>query len=285
MSSRSAIEDLEEFDLEVVIAAILGLLIGSFLNVVILRLPQNESIVYPASHCPKCKEPLKWWHNVPVLSWVFLQGKCYFCKEPISWQYPAIEIATAALFAIIFYKEELTFQAFIIAALFSSLLALSIIDLRFKAVPDSLNLFAATIALFASSDYLQNLQNAAIVAGALAMLRFYVSYYVSKKDQIHLQKQIKSAPWLKSYYPKYIMIEAMGEGDIIVGFAMGALLGLEKTLIAIFLAALTALPASVYLRIAKSDTQLPFIPFLAIGAFLSYLFGAQIVEWMHANYL
>ncbi len=271
--------------MEVVVGFILGLLIGSFLNVVILRLPQNESIIYPASHCPKCKEKLKWWHNIPVLSWILLQGRCYYCKEPISWQYPAIEIATATLFAIIFYKEGLTFQAFVIAALFSSFLALSVIDLYYKAVPDSLNLFAATIALFASSDYLQNLQNAAIVAGALAMLRFYVSYYVSKKEQIYLQKQIKSAPWLKSYYPKYIMIEAMGEGDIIVGFAMGALLGLEKTLIAIFLAALIALPASVYLRIAKSDTQLPFIPFLAIGTFLSYLFGAEIMEWLHANYL
>ena len=283
MSLKSAIEDLEGFDLIVAFGFILGLLIGSFLNVVILRLPQNESIIYPASHCPKCKEKLKWWHNIPLLSWILLQGRCYYCKEPISWQYPAIEIATATLFAIIFYKEGLTFQAFVIAALFSSFLALSVIDLYYKAVPDSLNLFAALLALLSSDDYLQNLQNATIVAGALAMLRFIVSYYVSKKEQMHLNKKLQKAPWLRAYYPKFIMIEAMGEGDIIVGFAMGGVLGLKKTLLALFLAALIALPASLYNRIYRGDAQLPFIPFLALGTFLSYLFGSTILEWFHAN--
>lgn len=250
---------------------------------VILRLPQNESIVYPASHCPKCKEPLKWWHNIPLLSWIVLRGRCYYCKEPISVQYPLVELTTALLFAIVFYKEDFTLQAFVIAALFSLLLALSIIDLYYKAVPDSLNLLAALLALFSSNDYLQNLQNATIVAGALAMLRFFVSYYVSKKEQLRLNKELKKAPWLKAYYPKFIMIEAMGEGDIIVGFVMGGLLGLKRAILALFLAALIALPASIYNRIYRSDAQLPFIPFLALGAFFSYLFGSTILEWINAN--
>ncbi len=257
---------------------VLGAVIGSFLNVVILRLPEGQSVAYPGSHCPKCGEKLRWWHNIPILSWLFLRGRCAYCDTPISWQYPVVELLSGLIFVAVFWKEP-TVYGLITALVFCLLLALSIIDLRYKAVPDSLNLITALLALWSSPDILDNLKNALIVAGAFSMLRFLVGYYVSKKEDIHLKKMIKLAPWLKDFYPKYVMIEAMGEGDIIVGFAMGAILGLKLTLVAIFLAAMFALPASFYNRV-KGDAELPFIPFLALGAFIALFFGQKILEYL-----
>ncbi len=254
-----------------------GLVFGSFLNVVIVRLPLGQNIAYPGSHCPKCSQKLRWWHNIPLLSWLLLGGKCAYCKAPISIQYPLVELGTGLLFVGIFFLRP-DIYGLITAIVFSLLLALSLIDLRYKAVPDSLNLTAAFLAIFSSPNILANLENGLLVAGALVMLRFLVSYYVSKKEQMRLQKRIKKAPWLIHFYPRFVMIEAMGEGDIIVGFAMGALLGLQKSLVAIFLAALFALPASIYIRWRKGEAELPFIPFLVLGMLVAYIIGDRIWE-------
>ncbi len=264
------------------LAGIFGLLFGSFLNVVILRLPQGQSIVYPASHCPKCKNPLKWWHNIPVISWLLLGGRCAYCKEPISIQYPLVELLTGIIFATVFALHGLSLYSAAAAFVFSLLLALSLIDLKYKAVPDSINLLAALLALWSSPNILKNLQNALLVAGGLSMLRFFVSYYVSKKEEYYVRKRLKETPWLADFYPKYIMIEAMGEGDIIVGFTMGAMVGIKLSFVALFLAALIALPVSLYNRWSKRELELPFIPFLAIGLYLTYLFGDKILEWIDA---
>ena len=160
---------------------------------------------------------------------------------------------------------------------FALLLALSLIDLRYKAVPDSINLLALTLAIFATKDYFESFKNALLMAGGFALLRFYVSYYVSKKEELHLKRQLKRAPWLASYYPPYVMIEAMGEGDIMVAATMGAVLGIKLSLIAIFLAALFALPASLINRTLKNDKELPFIPFLALGMYVAFIFQKELL--------
>ena len=98
-----------------------GLCIGSFLNVVILRTLSEESIVFPASKCPKCQTPLKWWHNIPVISYICLKGKCAFCKEPISIQYPIIELITGIVYTLLFMKFGVSFDT-LFAWIFSALL-------------------------------------------------------------------------------------------------------------------------------------------------------------------
>ena len=138
------------------VVTLFGLLFGSFLNVLILRIPKEESIVFPGSHCPKCNNKLKWWHNIPVLSWVLLGGKCHFCKEKISVQYPLVEVATALIFAVVYWKLQNVPYAIIAGLVFALLLGFSVIDFRYKAVPDSLNLSALTLAIFASSDIVGN---------------------------------------------------------------------------------------------------------------------------------
>ena len=268
--------------LEVTLAALFGLLIGSFLNVLIIRLPEGKSIVFPPSHCTKCNQNLKWYHNIPLISWLLLRGRCAYCKEPISVQYPIIELLSALIFGAVAFKEGITIYSIDKAIIFDLLLALSLIDLRYKAVPDSINLLAAILALWSTPNLLENLKNALLMAGGFTMLRFFVSYYVSKKMEIQIKKEVKKAPWLTVFYPRHIMIEAMGEGDIIVAFTMGALLGIQGSMIAIFIAAILALPASIIWKIYKKEQELPFVPFLAAGTFFVYLFDERLTTLVQA---
>ncbi len=262
--------------------AILGASIGSFLNVLIYRTPRDLNIAYPSSHCPHCNNNLKWYHNIPIFSWIFLQGKCAYCKEKISLRYPVVELLSALIFLLIFLKNGVNPYSFLLSLTFALLLALSLIDFEYKAVPDSINLSALTLSFFTSSNIVQNLINALLLAGAFSLLRFYVSYYVSLKEEFHLKRRLKSAPWLKSYFPQPVMIEAMGEGDIIVAATIGAVLGVKLSVIAIFLSAFLAIPASVFLRVSKKEAELPYIPFLAMAFFTVYLFDEKfntLLEW------
>ena len=241
--------------MEGVLVTLFGLCIGSFLNVAIIRLPKNESINLPASHCPTCLHPLAWYHNVPLFSWIFLRGKCAFCRSHISFQYPLVELSSAFLYAFIYFHLANTLQALLIASVFALLLALSIIDLRYKAVPDALSL-PALILSFCTGDPLVSLQNGLLFMGAFAFLRFFVSALAKK--------------------------EVMGEADIIIAGIIGALLGIKLGLAAIYISAVIAL--IVFMIIRKKGYELAFIPFLASGLSLTWLFETQILHIMELIY-
>ncbi len=238
-----------------VFSAIIGLAVGSFLNVLILRIPKNESVSFPPSHCPKCKKRLKWWHNIPIISYILLGGKCYFCKTKISIQYPFVELSTSFIYALTFLKSGNFIQTLILSSVFALLLALSLIDFKYKAVPDTLNLSALTISIF-SGSIITSITNALLFAGGFILLRFYVSYFAKK--------------------------EALGEADIMIAATIGAILGVKLGLFAIFLSAVIALP--VFLIAGKRDMQLPFIPFLALALYITYLFNTQalhLLDWLY----
>lgn len=241
--------------MEGVLVTLFGLCIGSFLNVAIIRLPKNESINLPASHCPTCLHPLAWYHNVPLFSWIFLRGKCAFCKSHISFQYPLVELSSAFLYAFIYFHLANTLQALLIASVFALLLALSIIDLRYKAVPDALSLPALVLA-FCTGDPLVSLQNGLLFMGAFAFLRFFVSALAKK--------------------------EVMGEADIIIAGIIGALLGIKLGLAAIYISAVIAL--IIFMIIRKKGYELAFIPFLALGLLLTWLFETPILHIMELIY-
>jgi leader peptidase (prepilin peptidase)/N-methyltransferase len=243
-------EDMEVYNL--IVAIIFGILIGSFLNVVILRIPKNESIIFPASHCPTCKTPLKWWHNIPIISYIFLKGKCAFCKEKISIQYPLVELASGIIVGIVYYKNGFDIYSVMLMASFLSLLVSSIVDLKYKAITYVMNVLPVTFAIFSSENILENLTNALLLAGGAIFIRDYVSAFINK--------------------------EAMGDGDILVFATMGAILGIKLSLVAIFLGAVFAIFPSIYNRIAKKDLELPFIPFLSLGLFIVWLFENQFLE-------
>ena len=229
----------------VIFIFIFGIIIGSFLNVVIYRIPKGESIVFPASKCQSCKTPLKWYHNIPIFSWLFLRGKCAFCSEKISAQYPLIELATGIIAVLLFNKLGLVWYLPIVFAVFVLLLALVMIDFKYMAIPDNLNLLALALAII-NPWTIESIQNALMAAGGLALLRYYLSFFLNK--------------------------EAMGEGDIIVAGTMGALLGFPYFFYALFIAAILAMIPSLLAR----DKAVPFVPFLAMGTFIVYIFDTQV---------
>lgn len=241
--------------IEIILFGIIGLCVGSFLNVVIIRVPKGESISLPASHCVTCKHPLKWYHNIPLFSWIFLGGKCGFCKAKISIQYPIIEILTAFIFVSTALQTDTIFIAFIVSTLFTMLLALSVIDFKYKAVPDCISIPALFVALFVD-DFLISLNDALLLAGGFALLRMIISWAIKK--------------------------EALGEADIIIAGIIGATVGVELGLAAIYISALIALP--VFLIVSKKGFELPFIPFLAFGLYVTWVFSPQVHQVLDMIY-
>ncbi len=239
-----------------VVVFLIGLAVGSFLNVVIYRIPRGENIAFPASHCPKCGHNLKWYHNIPLFSWLFLGGKCAFCKEPISKRYPLVEFINALIWLVVYLKVGFNIEALFIAMTFSALLALSAIDFEYFAVPDSVNFFALATALLASISksfmngdwhYAINAFIAsAVTAGGLWLLAKIISL-ISKK-------------------------EAMGGADVIVAGTMGAMLGLSHFFVAIFLSSILAIIPSLKAK----DTMVPFVPFLALATFIVFLYDKDV---------
>lgn len=248
--------------MEWLLVFLLGTMIGSFLNVVILRTPRDESVSFPASHCMSCNTPLRAWHNVPILSWLFLRGKCAFCGAKISAQYPMIEALSGLLFVLTALKLGITVQAFGIAMVFAFLLALSVIDFRYKMVPDSLNLSALTFAVLSVAtmgEFVTHFTNALLLAGGFSLLRFYLSYAIKK--------------------------EAMGEADIMIAATMGAVLGIKLALVAVFFSAVLALPALLLTRTEDEESQqLPFIPFLAMATWIVLMFDTQVSVYLETIY-
>lgn len=235
----------ETFMIEVLLAVfIFGTLIGSFLNVVIYRIPNGESIVFPSSKCPSCQTSLKWYHNIPIFSWLFLRGKCGFCKTPISKQYPIVELLTGILFALLYVKLGLVWYLPFVSASFAALLALVMIDFKYMAVPDNVN-FAALLFALIQPNFLDAMMYGAIAAAGLYLIGLFSSLIARR--------------------------EAMGGADVIVAGTMGALLGFPNFFMALFLSAILAMiPAMIW-----RDKGVPFVPFLALATFIVYLYDTQ----------
>jgi len=242
---------------------LLGLIFGSFANVLIHRTPNDESIVLPGSYCPKCKNTIPFYHNIPIVSFLLLKGRCSVCGEKISLVYPSVELLGGVIFLAIYLKSGIGFHFLFVSFAFLLLMSMSVIDLRTKTAPDSLNLlafcFALSSAFFGSSSFFETpitpflffsrVQDAFTMAGFLLFLKFFVEYALKK--------------------------EALGEADIIVAGTLGALLGFKFAVWALFFAALISLVPSILLR-NKGEEQIPFIPFMALGAFIVYCFGKNM---------
>lgn len=247
----------------VIVSAIVGLAVGSFLNVVILRLPKDESLVVPASHCTSCGAELKWYHNIPLLSWLFLRGKCAYCHAPISWQYPAVELATAAIWGANVAAYGPTGQAARAIVLLTLLLAIAVTDAKFYIIPDELSLGGAVVGV--------------ALAGALQVW--------SPPVAIGLQEAVIGAVvgsgvlWVVAVAGTWAFKkDAMGGGDIKMLAMIGAFLGWKGALLTIFLGALAG--TVIFVPIAyKTDRLVPFGLFLALGAALTFYLGDPLLAW------
>ena len=245
------------------LAGLVGLMIGSFLNVCTLRWPEDESVVFPGSHCPKCGEPIRWYDNVPVLGYVLLRGRCRACREPISLQYPLVELATGLVWAGMFSYAGLSFEALRGTLLLTILFGIALTDARFYIIPDQFSLGGLVLGLGLAFlpggiDAPDALIGAIVGFGLLGSVAV-VGKWMLKKD-------------------------AMGLGDIKMMAMVGAFLGWAGVLLTVFLGAL--LGAVIFGPISyKTKKLVPFGIFLAAAAAITYGFGSEIIDWYLTNIL
>lgn len=243
---------------------IFGAVIGSFLNVLILRLPLNKSVIYPRSSCPSCNHIIAWYYNIPLLSYIFLRAKCAYCKTRISFIYFIVELVSAILTLALFLKLGLSIEFIYMSLLVYIAITLSFIDFKYKAVPDYLLLIILVISFFATSyTLLESFKNAFLFSGAFVLLNFVITFYIQNiKAKILKDEDLKTQ-------------EALGEGDIPIIATIAVILGVKGGLIAIFLAAIFAIIPSIYSNLVKKDIQTPFIPYLILGMLSVYFLDLE----------
>jgi len=251
---------------------IIGAIIGSFLNAVIYRLPRHESLLFPASHCPQCGEKIDWFDNIPIFSFFILGRKCRHCKLPIPVRYPIVEILSAVLFVIIYHVYGFSYEFLLYVTLSALLLTATFTDLEKGKIPNTVILTGA-IAGFCMSlifwpacvppswtGWPLNFTNSliAFLAGGGIMLFWAVTGKLLFKK------------------------ESIGAGDIKLVAMTGIFLGLQNTMLALFLSFLAATLIGIFmivLKKARMDSRIPFAPFLASGAMVSLVYGNQICTW------
>lgn len=249
---------------EYVIAAVFGLLIGSFLNVCIYRIPRNLSLVFPSSRCPHCSNAIRPWDNIPVFSYLFLGGRCRSCKAKIALRYPLVETLNAVLYAAVLWRYGIGWNSVVYAVLCSSLVVITFIDLEFQIIPDRITLTGIPIGLIAGSFLLNDpFMRAALLgyrASIIGMIAggglFYVIAVLSRGG--------------------------MGGGDIKMMAMVGAFMGWKSVILTTFLGSLTGSVIGVFLMAFKGrgrKSKIPFGPFLALGAVITHFFGQEILLW------
>ena len=233
-----------------------GAVIGSFLNVCIHRLPAEKSVVSPSSHCPKCRTPIRFYDNIPILSFLLLRGRCRVCGTPISVQYILIEIMNGAGYALIAWKLGLYTETVFYALLFSALLTASIIDLYHQIIPDVITIPGIIIGLAASGFILPPGIKSAFFGALLGGGLFFIIAVVSRGG--------------------------MGGGDIKLIAMIGSFLGLTDVLITIVLSSFIGSVVGILMMVMFGKGRkykIPFGPFLAIGGIMSLFFKTEILEW------
>ena len=242
------------------IILLIGLVFGSFLNVLIHRLPLSISLVNPVgSACPHCNNGIKWYENIPVFSYLALKGRCSNCSESISIIYPIVEIITALVTLTIYLNFLLSWELIAIIALFYTLIVLSFIDLKYRAVPDYLLIIAVILAMVVG-----DIISVLIFTGGLLLLELIITFYIQNiKAKITGNKELETQ-------------RALGEGDMPIAGVIGGLLGIQLGVSAIFLAALLALLPAIYNLFSKKEIETAFIPFLSLGLFITLFSGFNL---------
>lgn len=289
LASFESITGLPEFVGYIFVFAI-GAVIGSFLNVVIHRVPNEESIVFPNSACPKCGAAIRSYDNIPLFSWLILGGKCRGCKAPISIRYPAVELLTALLFVLVYWRFGL--DAFLpVAFVFVAVtVALMFIDAEHMILPNVI-----TYPFFAFAMLVRIVYPIAFSASFSDMLnspggaiRVYpdmeVPLVYSLIEAVLGALAGGGSLWLVgAIWKKLRGVEAMGLGDVKMMLGFGALLGWRLSLLSILLASFAGALIGIGVIMKQKDrnlqAQIPFGIFLGIGSVAAFLFGEQMIAW------
>ncbi len=263
-------------------AFLFGLVIGSFLNVCILRIPADKSIVLPASSCPKCGKAIAPYDNIPVFSWIFLGGKCRGCKTKISAMYPAVELLTGLLFLGCYFAFGPTVDALKWAVFSALLVVLTITDLRERILPDEVNFFGLGAGLVFSFF------TASLDGTALWLARRWFDFPPPQMALSFADAALGAIAgsgllWLVAEgYFRLRGREGMGLGDVKMMAAVGAFLGVKRTMMTVLMGSLLGSVIGIFLiAISKKgrDYELPFGTFLGAGALLVVFFGTPALHW------
>ncbi len=246
--------------MESIFIFIIGLCVGSFLNVLADRLPRGESVLWGRSHCDHCKQPLRWFELIPVISYVIQQGKCLRCHKPLSIQYPLVEFATAVGFVLLYiHLSDSLIGLLDYWIIYSSLLVLFISDFKYQILPDSMiivgSIGALGALLLSPTPLPQLLAHGLSASGSFAFL--YILWAVTRG-------------------------RGMGFGDVKLAFFMGLFLGYPGIIIAFYTAFLTGAMVGVILILAGIKglkSKIAFGPFLILGTVVAFLWGQQIMQW------
>jgi len=241
--------------------AIFGLIIGSFLNVCIARIPAGESVVSPASRCPSCRAPIRWYDNVPVASYAWLGGRCRHCRAPIAWRYPVVEVVTALAFLAqglaVGHDPVLLSSRLVLSAM---LIVLFGTDLDTQRLPNVITIpgifVGLAFSLVTPPGLLESLIGAALGAGLLLAIRW---------------------AWKRT-----TGVEGMGLGDVKMLAMIGAFLGWRHVWLVLFLSSMAGAVVGIALTALKArsmQSRLPFGTFLAVAAFASSLIGDRLLAW------
>lgn len=244
-----------------ILAGVVGLMVGSFLNVCIVRLPANQSVVRPRSRCPRCGMSIAWYDNIPVLSWLLLRGKCRGCALPISPMYPGVELLTGAIWALMAWQHPLALEALRGALFFTLLLGIALTDAREYIIPDEFTWGGLAIALLLS------------LAGGLPTLLPALLGAVTGFGIL----------WLIGFAGHLVLKEeAMGGGDVKMMAMVGAFVGWQGVLLTIFLGALLGTIIFLPISLLGRRKLVPFGVFLSLGAAVTWLAGPAIITWYRA---
>jgi len=241
---------------------ILGLVLGSFYNVLIHRLPRGESVIYPPSRCPECRERIRWRDNIPLISYLILKGRCRHCGSPISLRYPLVELLSGLLAVFSLYRWGLSEEALFHYVFFSFLLVSSVIDWYHFIIPPSLNFGALFFALLVS-PFRESLSLEESLVGVAAGVLIPGLIYL--------------------YYVKVRKIEGIGLGDVILLGSIGAFGGLYGVFSSLALGSILGLLFVIPLVIKYRSLQfaIPFGPFLSLGAFFGLFFREEITKLLY----
>ena len=231
-----------------------GIVIGSFVNVCIYRIPKKENIAVNRSHCMSCNHVLAWYDLVPLFSWIFLRGKCRYCGEKISGQYPLVEFINGVGYVWIFLVSGMNVGCILYCLTFSALIALSVIDWRTYEIPVGINGFILVMGIIATAIDYKNILNHII--GFVSVSGFLLILYYATKGR------------------------GIGGGDVKLMAVAGLLIGWQKILLALVLGAILGSVIHIArMKISGEEHILAFGPYISAGIFIAMLYGEQMINW------
>ncbi len=242
---------------------LMGMVMGSFYMVVALRLPQEESLIYPGSHCEYCNHPLSWFELIPVFSYLLQKGKCRKCGHKLSMGYPITELATGILFTFSYLQFGLSYHFFLSIILSSLLIIIFVSDMRYMIILDSPLILTVILSMILRIIYFD--LKTALLAFIPAIITFVIFFIIGKIGDKMFQR------------------ESLGGGDIKLSFVMGYILGLPMAIVAFILATFLALPYAVGYLFLKEGHEVPFGPFLISALWIVFVFYDKfnlLINWL-----